>query len=256
MSSRADGARFQRFIFERRGSSSPSVAHGELLARRRCLRVESLEDRSLLSAVPLQAESAAVYEPSPSTYAHFVTVRLELQSVPVVEIQPGDANSDGTVDFVDYQVLADNFLSGGNWAQGDFNLDFFIDGADYVIWADHYALPAPAEAEAPATVPAAAIPAPATSEDPTLDTALLESLTEPAAAAPLVTLCQTRAPSHDEDQSPQTAAAMNEAATTTDWLDTSSLFESAQSLQMAAVAQAWDLAANDGSLGKSRSGAK
>lgn len=137
MTPRAAGTRFQRLVSTRQGSTSSTAYRDERLSRRRPLRVESLEDRSLLSAVPLLAESVPVAEPSPSLDAHFVTVHFEIQSVPIIEIKPGDANSDGAVDFLDYQTIANHFLKVGVWSDGDFNLDFFIDGADYVIWADN-----------------------------------------------------------------------------------------------------------------------
>ncbi len=44
----------------------------------------------------------------------------------------GDANGDGAVDNLDYQVWLTNSLS------ADFNADGKVDGIDYVIWLNHY----------------------------------------------------------------------------------------------------------------------
>ena len=181
MTSRAIWTRLRQLVAANRSPASRVPERSQRSTGLRRMRAESLEDRSLLSAVPVQAENAMVQVPSASTYAHFVTVHAEIQSVPIVEIEPGDANSDGSVNFVDYQIFADNFLKEGTWADGDFNLDFVIDGADYVIWAEHFVITPAAAAPAAAPVPAKdPIPARAASVESTLDTSMLESLPDTA----------------------------------------------------------------------------
>ena len=53
---------------------------------------------------------------------------------------PGDANLDGTVDFNDLLVLAQNYgkTSGVSFVQGDFNQDNVINFSDLLILAQHY----------------------------------------------------------------------------------------------------------------------
>ena len=72
----------------------------------------------------------------------------------------GDANLDGTVDTVDFNLLASNFSqSGKDWMDGDFNYDGTIDTVDFNLLASKFSqtLAGPA---APGTVvpePAAAL---------------------------------------------------------------------------------------------------
>ena len=52
----------------------------------------------------------------------------------VVEILPGDANSDNVVDLGDFVILRNNFgSSNATFQQGDFNYDGEVDLADFVI---------------------------------------------------------------------------------------------------------------------------
>ena len=51
---------------------------------------------------------------------------------------PGDANSDGVVDFLDFQVLLDHYQGSGGWAQGDFSGDGTVDFIDFQILLDHW----------------------------------------------------------------------------------------------------------------------
>src|SRR5206468_4224126 len=44
----------------------------------------------------------------------------------------GDANLDGTVDTIDFNILASNFSNtGANWLVGDFNADTSVDTLDF-----------------------------------------------------------------------------------------------------------------------------
>jgi hypothetical protein len=109
--------------------------------RQRPWAAEALEDRSLLSAVPLETAAAASESSEPS---------------PIVVIAPGDANLDGLVNFADYQIWADHYLKEGDWSfpEGDFNNDSVVDGGDYTLWADNYAAaPEPIDSPAAAALP-------------------------------------------------------------------------------------------------------
>jgi hypothetical protein len=54
---------------------------------------------------------------------------------------PGDANSDGTVDGLDYLALVEDFGKtsddGGEALAADFNFDGIVDGLDYILWSKH-----------------------------------------------------------------------------------------------------------------------
>ena len=52
---------------------------------------------------------------------------------------PGDANLDGTVNFTDLLVLAQNYgVQNGNWQHGDFNGDGRVNFADLLLLAQNY----------------------------------------------------------------------------------------------------------------------
>lgn len=53
---------------------------------------------------------------------------------------PGDANSDGSVDGIDYTVWFNNYntTTASGLSKGDFNNDNRVDGLDYVVWLNHY----------------------------------------------------------------------------------------------------------------------
>ncbi|HET6426853.1 MAG TPA: hypothetical protein VFJ30_00475 [Phycisphaerae bacterium] len=78
------------------------------------------------------------------------------------DIQPGDANLDGTVGIADLATLANNYgkPSGANWNEGDFNHDNAVGIADLVVLADNYGangspVPAPEPTTAVLLAPAA-----------------------------------------------------------------------------------------------------
>jgi hypothetical protein len=61
----------------------------------------------------------------------------------------GDANLDGSVDTVDFNLLAANFGgSGKNWVQGDFNYDSTTDTVDFNLLASNFSKPPLADAGA------------------------------------------------------------------------------------------------------------
>ena len=53
---------------------------------------------------------------------------------------PGDADSDGKVDGVDYVIWLNHYdqITGNGASDGDFNGDGKVDGIDYVIWLNNY----------------------------------------------------------------------------------------------------------------------
>ncbi|KPK86387.1 MAG: hypothetical protein AMJ81_01355 [Phycisphaerae bacterium SM23_33] len=60
----------------------------------------------------------------------------------------GDANYDGRVDGLDYNVWSLHYQQAGNWGDGNFNGDALVDGLDYNVWSLNYgfgegALPVP-----------------------------------------------------------------------------------------------------------------
>jgi hypothetical protein len=71
------------------------------------------------------------------------TLELMLQLPPA---QPGDANCDGKVNFIDYFVLENGFgKSGMTWERGDFTGDGKVGFVDYLILEANYGkVPEPA----------------------------------------------------------------------------------------------------------------
>jgi hypothetical protein len=51
---------------------------------------------------------------------------------------PGDFNDDGSLDLADFQLLADNFLTGTTRSEGDYNLDGGVDLGDFILWRADY----------------------------------------------------------------------------------------------------------------------
>ena len=54
------------------------------------------------------------------------------------QLPVGDADGDGTVQFSDFVILANNFGGAGNYTQGDFDKDGTIQFADFVILANNF----------------------------------------------------------------------------------------------------------------------
>lgn len=56
----------------------------------------------------------------------------------IIPIPPGDANKDGEVDGLDYNVWSLHYLMPGGYADGNFNGDAVVDGLDYNVWSMNY----------------------------------------------------------------------------------------------------------------------
>jgi Dockerin type I domain len=67
--------------------------------------------------------------------------------------KPGDANLDGAVDYLDFQILYANFDKGSTWPEGDFNGDGQVNFVDFQILERNFT--------APPTAPITAVPEPA-----------------------------------------------------------------------------------------------
>lgn len=62
----------------------------------------------------------------------------DLEAVGVIQQIYGDANSDGSVDLIDFIRLANNWQSYGNWPQGDFDEDRFVGLNDLALMAEYW----------------------------------------------------------------------------------------------------------------------
>ncbi len=77
---------------------------------------------------------------------------LDLTGVPSSWLM-GDANFDGYIDSVDYDLWAANYLTGDSWSQGDFTRDGVVDTTDYTLWAANYTGPSMLESNNPLPEP-------------------------------------------------------------------------------------------------------
>ncbi|MEM6749046.1 MAG: dockerin type I domain-containing protein [Planctomycetota bacterium] len=101
-----------------------------------------------------------IYDPFPT----FGSPGFDLDAVAVLHQAsaglPADANADGVVDLLDFDVLAQNFGSntGAGASAGDFNADGVVDLLDFDVLAQNFGSTSPAIASGP---PALAVPEPA-----------------------------------------------------------------------------------------------
>ena len=56
-------------------------------------------------------------------------------------IQPGDVDFNGTVEFSDFLVLSANFGGNGGWSQGDFDADGTISFSDFLVLSSNFGSP-------------------------------------------------------------------------------------------------------------------
>jgi len=69
----------------------------------------------------------------------------------------GDANYDGKVDGLDYNVWSLHYQQAGHWGDGNFNGDALVDGLDYNIWSLNYNFGTAGAGGQPVPEPAAAL---------------------------------------------------------------------------------------------------
>jgi hypothetical protein len=66
----------------------------------------------------------------------------------------GDANIDGTIDTIDFNLLAGNFAgASGFWNDGDFNYDASVDTVDFNLLAGNFGQTVAFAAQSPAAAP-------------------------------------------------------------------------------------------------------
>ncbi len=61
----------------------------------------------------------------------------------IVNLDPGDANRDGTVDAADFTIWRENYGLAGDWSDGNFNAGAVTDGDDFILWQRNAAGAAP-----------------------------------------------------------------------------------------------------------------
>ncbi len=66
-----------------------------------------------------------------------------------IDTVPGDFNADGVVDTVDFQIMASNFNSEGEFADGDMNFNGVVDLTDFVEFRQVFSSQAPLAATVP-----------------------------------------------------------------------------------------------------------
>jgi len=100
------------------------------------------------------AEATSILSIPPGGATYSGVDGVDSTSVVVRYTWAGDANLDGSVDTVDFTILASNFSSGvGDWNQGDFNYDGFVDTSDLGFIAQNFP-------QGPITAPSLAASAP------------------------------------------------------------------------------------------------
>jgi hypothetical protein len=82
------------------------------------------------------AEASEVFTSFPATFAG---TSVDSTSVLIRYTKVGDANVDGAVDTLDFNLLAANFSqSGRRWSQGDFNYNGVTDSTDFNLLANQF----------------------------------------------------------------------------------------------------------------------
>jgi hypothetical protein len=104
------------------------------------------------------AEASAVLGSNPGSYSG--VDGIDNTAVIVRYTWKGDANLDGAVDTVDFNILAANFAGGvGDWNQADFNYDGFVDTVDLGFIAQNFPQPPIAASAAGSSVASGMNPA-------------------------------------------------------------------------------------------------
>ena len=61
-----------------------------------------------------------------------------LYSAPILNLNPGDADRNGQVDFADFLLLSPNFGGPGQWQHGDFTSDGIVGFADFLLLSRYF----------------------------------------------------------------------------------------------------------------------
>src|SRR5207237_8868050 len=90
-------------------------------------------------------EARLLASTSPSWLGGAIASNLGVDNIRALTI-PGDANFNGTVDTVDFNLLVTNFSQGGKgWGDGDFSFDTIVDTVDFNQLAANFSRSAPAD---------------------------------------------------------------------------------------------------------------
>jgi hypothetical protein len=89
------------------------------------------------------AESSELFTSFP---ASFSGQSVDSTSLLVRYVYSGDANLDGKVTTLDFNLLAGNFSSAGRWFTGDFNYDGTVDSLDFGALVANYGMSMPTPA--------------------------------------------------------------------------------------------------------------
>jgi hypothetical protein len=102
------------------------------------------------------AEASALFTSFP---AIFSGQTVDNTAVLVHYVYSGDADLSGTVDSIDFNLLASNFAkTGKSWDNGDFNFDGSVDTIDFTLLVSNFSLALPANEGG--SVPSSAVPEP------------------------------------------------------------------------------------------------
>jgi hypothetical protein len=99
------------------------------------------------------AEASTLFGTFPAT---FLGQTVDATSVLIRFTSYGDANLDGSVDTIDFNLLAAHFSHAGEWRDGDFNYDTSVDSIDFNLLAANFGQTLSTDADF-ATVPEPAV---------------------------------------------------------------------------------------------------
>src|SRR6476646_5958088 len=87
----------------------------------------------------------------------FVGVSVDATAVLLRYTLSGDSDLDKTVDTTDFNRLAKNFATSGDWSSGDFNYDDTVDAIDFNLLASNFGQTLPSQPVVPAVLPEPAL---------------------------------------------------------------------------------------------------
>lgn len=92
-----------------------------------------------IAALDTFGDHIAVYFRDNPNGADNYSVSLTFSGIGYRAPAPGDANSDGSVDFNDLLTIENHYnTSGQTWMQGDFDIDGQVNFNDLLLWAENY----------------------------------------------------------------------------------------------------------------------